>query len=202
MTEPAPFASNGFLRRLRRARILVLHPDDEDRKALVGQLRRIGCQTEVAWPPPVRLDERFDVIFFLLTRTREDSAVSWMSESDEAARIAIIAYETPDVLEEIEIRNVHGVLSKPMRIFGVLAAITAALASARRETRLGRRVKSLDDTLRARRRIEQAVLILSREKCISEEDAYARIREKSMKSMKSKRTLVEIADAIIAASDI
>ena len=126
-------------------------------------------------------------------------AVSWMSESDEAARIAIIAYETPDVLEEIEIRNVHGVLSKPMRIFGVLAAITAALASARRETRLGRRVKSLDDTLRARRRIEQAVLILSREKCISEEDAYTRIREKSMKS---KRPLVEIADAIIAASDI
>ena len=55
------------------------------------------------------------------------------------------------------------------------------------------------DTLRARRQIEQAVRILSRERGISEEEAYVRIREKSMKS---QTPIAEIAAAIIAASGL
>lgn len=199
MSDRPPNAQNSVLRRLRRVRMLVIHPDDEDRKVLVNQLRRIGCQTESMWPPPSQLSDPYDVIIFLLSGSGQAEQVSWMTESGLTARIAIIAYETPEILEEIERKHVHGVLSKPLRIFGVLAAITTALGMARHESRLKARIKSLDDTLRARRRIEQAVAILSRERNISEEEAYARIREKSMKS---KQPLNEIADAIIASSDL
>ena len=93
----------------------------------------------------------------------------------------------------------HGVLSKPLRIFGVLAAITTALGMAKRESRLQQRIRTLDDTLRSRRQVEQAVRILSRERGISEEEAYVRIREKSMKS---QTAIAEIAEAIIAASGL
>lgn len=199
MSDRPPNAQNSVLRRLRRVRMLVIHPDDEDRKVLVDQLRRIGCQTESLWPPPTQLFDPYDVIIFLLSGSGQAEQVSWMTEGGHAARIAIIAYETPEILEEIERKHVHGVLSKPLRIFGVLAAITTALGMARHESRLKQRIKSLDDTLRARRRIEQAVAILSRERNISEEEAYARIREKSMKS---KKPLNEIADAIISSSDL
>ncbi len=96
-----------------------------------------------------------------------------MTEGGLTARIAIIAYETPEILEEIDRNHVHGVLSKPLRIFGVFAIITRALGMARHENRLKQRIKSLDDTLRARRRIELAFAILSREKNISEAQAYA-----------------------------
>lgn len=191
--------TTGFLRRLRRVRVLILHPDDADRKVLYDQLRRIGCQTECQWPPPAHLAETYDVVFFLLSGLGDVASVAWMADRSDTARIAIIAYETPDILEEIGRRHVHGVLSKPLRIFGVLAAMTTALATSRHETRLHQRIRSLDDTLRARRRIEQAVGILSRERAITEEEAYARIRDKSMKS---QTPISEIAEAIIAASGL
>ena len=199
MSEREPSASTSFIRRLRRARMLILHPEDQDRKVLFDQLRRIGCQTECLWPPPNKLVENYDVVFFLLSGVNDGHSVAWMAEGSEAAHIAIIAYETPDILEEIGRRHVHGVLSKPLRIFGVLAAITTALGMAKRESRLQQRIRTLDDTLRARRQVEQAVRILSRERGISEEEAYVRIREKSMTS---QTPIAEIAEAIIAASGL
>ncbi|MCV0425077.1 MAG: ANTAR domain-containing protein, partial [Roseibium sp.] len=115
------------------------------------------------------------------------------------ARIAIISFETPEILEELGRLNVHGILTKPIRLFGVLAALTTAISVARHETRLKKRVKSLDETLKARRKIEQAVEILAKSRSISEEEAYRRIREKSMNS---KESIASIAEAIISASDL
>lgn len=61
------------------------------------------------------------------------------------------------------------------------------------------RIKSLDDTLKARRQIEKAVSILSETKGIDEAAAYKRLRDKSMET---KKPIAELADAIIASSDI
>ena len=199
MSDRPPNAQNSLLRRLHRVRILVIHPDDEDRKMLVDQLRCIGCQTESQWPSPPQLSDPYDVAIVLLSGSGQAEPATWMTEGGDAARVAIIAYETPDILEEIERQHVHGVLSKPLRIFGVLAAITTALGMAGHESRLKQRIKSLDETLRARPRIEQAVAILSCERNISEQESYARIQEKPLKS---KTSVTEIADAIIAPSDI
>ena len=122
-----------------------------------------------------------------------------MSSADDIARIGIISFETPEILAELERLHVHGVLSKPIRLFGVLAALTTAISLARHEFRLNKRVKSLDETLKARRKIEKAVQILADSRCISETEAYKRIREKSMQS---KESIASIAEAIISAADI
>ena len=79
------------------------------------------------------------------------------------------------------------------------AALTTAISLARHEIRLKKRVAALDETLKARRRIEKAVQLIAASRSISEAEAYARIREKSMQS---KESIAVIADAIIAASDI
>ena len=50
-----------------------------------------------------------------------------MATSETIARIAIISFETPEILAELQRMNVHGVLSKPIRIFGLLAALTTAI---------------------------------------------------------------------------
>jgi len=39
---------------LRGMRVAVAHPPDQERDALVGQLRRIGCEAHVLWPTPIR----------------------------------------------------------------------------------------------------------------------------------------------------
>lgn len=199
MTDGLPQRNDNLLRRLRRMRVLVIHPDDGERAGFLAHLRRIGCQAECIWPAPPVLPDRFDVVVFLINRIHDKGALTWMTTDDEFARIAIISFETPEILEELGRLNVHGVLTKPIRIFGVLAALTTAISLARHETRLKKRVKSLDETLKARRKIEAAVEILAKSRSISEEEAYRRIREKSMNS---KESIAVIAEAIISASDL
>lgn len=188
-----------LLRRLRRKRVLVIHPDDEDRRTLLAQLRRIGCQTEKLATSPDVLPSEIDVVLFLLLRNQADNSVQWMAEGSGITRIAIISYETPEILTALERLHVHAVVSKPIRIFGVLAALTTAISLSQHEARLQQRVRSLDDTLKARRRIEKAVAILSKRHDISEEVSYKRLREKSMRD---NVTISDIADAVIASDDV
>lgn len=179
--------------------MLVIHPDDLERQMFLAHLKRIGCQVESVWPAPDTLAESVDVVLFLLNKTSDKNTLTWMTSSEKIVRIAIISFETPDILTELECLNVHGVLTKPIRIFGILAVLTTAIGLSRHENRLKQRVRSLDDTLRARRKIERAVSILSESKNISEEEAYRRLRDKSQNS---KTSIAEIAGAIIASSDI
>lgn len=199
MTEDMSVRDQNLLRRLRRMRLLVIHPDDQERTTLLAHLKRIGCQVESMWPAPETLPDHVDIVLFLLTRLSDNQSISWLARDDVIARIAIISFETPEILTELERLNVHGVLSKPIRVFGVLAALTTAIGLARHESRLKRRIQSLDETLKSRRKIEQAVAILSRTKEISEEEAYRRLRDKSQNS---KTSIATIAEAIIASSDI
>ncbi|HQU68596.1 MAG TPA: ANTAR domain-containing protein [Albidovulum sp.] len=199
MTEETSSRSDTLLRRLRRMRVLVIHPDDPEREMFLAHLRRIGCQVESIWPAPSSLPDKADVVLFLVNRIHDKGALSWMSTADDIARIGIISFETPEILEELERLHVHGVLSKPIRLFGVLAALTTAISLVRREARLNKRILALDNTLKARRKVEKAVQILAENRSISEAEAYARIRERSMQS---KESISSIADAIVAASDI
>jgi AmiR/NasT family two-component response regulator len=56
-----------------------------------------------------------------------------MAASETITRIAIISYETPEILAALERVHVHAVLSKQIRIFGVLAALTTAISLAQHE---------------------------------------------------------------------
>ena len=180
-------------------RILVIHPDDSERDAFVAHLKRIGCQVEMVWPSLETLPDHTDVALFLLGPDRDPNRASWMSAADNATKIAIITFETPEILGELERLNVHGVISKPIRPFGVLAALTTAIGLSRHEATLKTRIKSLDGSLKTRRKVEQAVTILSETRGLEEQEAYKRLREKSQNSQTS---IGDIADAIIAAHEI
>ncbi len=132
MTGGVP-SDQSLLKRLRRKRVLVIHPDDEDRRTLLAQLKRLGCQTEKLSHAPAVLSPEADVVWFLLTRNETGDAVKWMAASETITRIAIISYETPEILAALERVHVHAVLSKQIRIFGVLAALTTAISLAQHE---------------------------------------------------------------------
>lgn len=180
-------------------RILVIHPDDEDRDVFVAHLKRIGCQVDLMWPSPETLPDATDVVFFILGQEGDPNITSWLSSANTVARIAIILFETPEILGELERLSVHGVISKPIRPFGILAALTTAIGLARHEVTLKNRIKSLDENLRSRRKVEQAVAILSESRGINADEAYQRLRAKSQNSQSS---IGDIADAIIAAHNI
>jgi AmiR/NasT family two-component response regulator len=199
MNDRIPVKDEDLLKRLRRMRVLVIHPDDSERSMFLAHIKRVGCQVEAIWPAPEALPTYIDVVLFLLNPDRNNLTPAWAATCDTAARIAIIAFETPEILTELQRMNVHGVLSKPVRIFGILAALTTAVSLASHEARLKQRIKSLDETLKSRRKIERAVAILAASRNISEDDAYRRLRDKAMSS---KVTIVSIADAIIASDNI
>ena len=183
-----------LLHRLRQMRVLIIHPDDSDRKILIDHIRRIGCHINYVWPAPKALEENIDVVIFLIESKDKKNSISWMASDETVARIGIIAYETPEILTELEYFNVHGVISKPIRIFGLLAVLTTAIGFSKHEKRLKKRIHSLDETLKNRRKVEEAVAILSDQENISEKESYKRLREKSMLN---KCSIVEVAESIV-----
>ena len=75
---------------LRRARVLVIHPKDEDGVALTNHLRRLGCDVNAVWPPPPRLPEGVDTVFIQI----DDAAVGHLSPFLEETSLALIAIVT------------------------------------------------------------------------------------------------------------
>jgi AmiR/NasT family two-component response regulator len=199
MSDSLPVNNGSLLRQLRRIRMLVIHPADSERETLLAHLKRVGCTVECAWPAPECLPDYVDVVLFTINRVQTERSLAWMSGPKAIARIAIIAFETPEILSELQRMNVHGVLSKPIRIFGILAALTTAIGLANHENRLKQRIHTLDETLKSRRTIERAVAILCETRAISEDEAYRRLRDKAMNTNAS---IASVAAAIIATTGI
>lgn len=199
MNDSLQVDNGSLLRQLRRVRMLVIHPEDSEREILLAHLKRVGCTVECRWPPPDSLPDNIDVVLFLLNRNQGDRSLSWMSSAQAIARIAIIAFETPEILGELQRVNAHGVISKPIRIFGILAALTTAIGLANHENRLKQRIRNLDETLKSRRIVEKAVAILCETRQISEDEAYRRLRDKAQNS---NVTIASVAAAVIASSGV
>jgi two-component system, response regulator PdtaR len=180
----------GILQNLRKARVLVLHPEDADGVALMRQIKRIGCQVETIWPPPAVLPG-CDAAFFLIGDTPD---ISWLGNGPDTALIAILGSESPTVLKALIDSNAQGVLIKPLRPAGVLSALVLALSLRGYEQRLLGKVTKLEENLKSRREIERATRIIMDTRKLSEGDAYQFIRKQA--------TAKRVSIAVIAASVI
>ncbi len=187
------------LRNLRESQALVIHPNDDDGVALTRHLNRVGCIARQVWPAPETLPDGVKIVLFLLSPEEGEQVCDWMGGEEDVARIAIISYETPEILSRLAKLSTHSVLTKPIRLFGVLAAVTNAVQMSKHLGRLNRRIRLLDETLKGRRKIENAVQLLMKEKSIGEEDAYRLLREKAMKDRVS---MVSLASAYLLSNGI
>jgi two-component system, response regulator PdtaR len=183
---------------LRRARVLVIHPRDEDGATLVAHLKRLGCEVRTTWPPPASIPSDVDTLFIQVDDRPVADQLSMTLEDRSPAIIAIVTYESPTSLQAILDLNAHGVISKPLRPLGILTQF--ALARYRRgyEARLAGKVAKLEDTLKGRRQVDKAIKVLMRLNNIDEEAAYRLIRDQAT----AKRvTMQAVADGIIAADE-
>jgi two-component system, response regulator PdtaR len=178
---------------LKAARILVLHPKDEDGDALINQLRRIGCDARAAWPVPAELPKTIDTVFVAIEKASpQDHA--WLPETQGLVIIGIVEYESPTSLKALLDWNAQGVVNKPIRPFGILSSLTMARALGGYYHRLENKIRKLEQTLKARREIEKATRILMQMKHVSESEAYALLRQQATAK---RMALAEIAVAII-----
>lgn len=182
---------------LRQAKVLVIHPRDDDGAALVDHLKRLGCDVKAAWPAPASIPADTDAVFVQVGETSiEDLAT--LLETASTAVIAIVTYESPTSLKAVIDLNAHGVLTKPLRQLGVLTQFALARYRFSYEARLANKVKKLEETMKGRRTIEKAVKILTAMNGLEEEAAYKQIRDQAT----AKRVaVVSVAESIIAANE-
>ncbi|MGE0006099.1 MAG: ANTAR domain-containing response regulator [Parvibaculaceae bacterium] len=182
---------------LQQARVLVIHPRDEDGAALVDHLKRLGCDVKAVWPVPAAIPSDVDAVFIQVGDSSNEPLAP-LVENVAAAIIAIVTYESPVSLKAIADLNAHGVITKPLRQLGVLTQFALARYRYGYEARLANKVRKLEDTLKGRRTIEKAVRILTGMNGVEEEVAYRQIRDQAT----AKRiAIVSVAESIIAADD-
>ncbi len=189
---------NQVVEMLRDLRVAVIHPPDQDRDALVGQLRRIGCQVLPVWPLPDVPPRGMDLIFLSLDH-RFQPMKSWAVDEDAPAVIAILEYENPVILKALVDTGVHGVLVKPLRPAGVLSTLTLGRWLHGYHRRLEAKVRKLEETIKAQRDISKAARILAEVKGVPESDAFETIRAQATRR---RISMADVAASIINAQDV
>ncbi|MDZ4255705.1 MAG: ANTAR domain-containing protein [Sulfuritalea sp.] len=188
-----------LLKDLRSLRVAVFHPRDNDGEQLIRQLQRIGCQVQAFWPLPAELNEPFDVAFLAVNPETIVLDLPWIKSEDAPIRVAVVNYENPTIVDGMLRLGASAVIATPIRSFGVLSTLILArqLAGDLRQER--KRVIKLESKLQSIRKITDAKSVLMNSRKISEEDAYAVIRDQAMVK---RVTIEEIATAIINANEI
>ncbi len=187
------------IKELRETSVLVIHPDDDDGRALIAQLQRIGCQVRAQWPIPERLTVESDVIVLSVAPETLASNAPWLGRPGTPPVIPVIAYENPIIVEALLQLNAFAVIPSPVKSFGLLAALSVTLNQSRKARDREKHVKRLEGRLAVTRTVQKAKSILIETKGLSETDAYNALRDQAM----AKREPVEkIAEALIKAHEL
>lgn len=188
-----------LLKDLRSLRVAVFHPRDNDGEQLIRQLQRIGCQVQAFWPLTAELNEPFDVAFLAVNPETITLDLPWIKSDDAPIRVAVVNYENPTIVDGMLRLGASAVIATPIRSLGVLSTLILARQLAG-DLRLQRkRIAKLETKLQSIRKITDAKGVLMASRKISEEDAYAVIRDQAMVK---RVTIEEIATAIVNANEI
>ena len=189
MTRPSPFSIRG-----RRA--LTLMRDERDIAILRRQLDRLGmtvAEHDPAEPPPA--DDAADIIVLDADSVpiRSDAAPVW---TFKVPIIALIGTETPSRLKWLLDLQPASFLIKPLRSAGLYTALVIAFDTAQRRLEDAAHIAKLEDRIRGRRVVFAAVLQVMRAHALSEDDAFALIRETAMRH---RSTIEQLCAEIITA---
>ncbi|MAQ35691.1 ANTAR domain-containing protein [Thioclava sediminum] len=189
------------LKDLRDLSVIVVHPPDADGKALMDQLKRIGCRAELMWPPAKALPSGTDVVFAGVFFESQSALSSMLRKSEKPGPtvIGIVNYENPAMIELVLDINAFAVISKPVRTFGMLTNLVVARSNWMQAADFHDKIGKLEKKISGQKKISKAKSILMEMHKISEREAYGTIRAQAM----GKRISVEeMAVAIINANEL
>jgi response regulator NasT len=126
-------------------------------------------------------------------------AASHIAEAGIAPVILLTAYSDRELIERAKEAGVFGYLVKPFKPNDLPPAVEVARGRFEANKQLMSEVEDANERLAARKLVDRAKGILMAEHDIPEAEAYRRIQLQSMNARKSMR---EIAEAIILASSV
>lgn len=127
------------------------------------------------------------------------SAVAELVSEGISAAILLTAYSDQELVQKATDAGAFAYLVKPFKPQDLPPAIEVAVSRFQQTQALHKQVRELNQRLEARRVIERAKGILMQKQGISEEEAYVRIRQRSMETRRSMR---EVAEAILMTEDL
>lgn len=126
-------------------------------------------------------------------------AAGVLTGEEIAPVLLLTAYSEPDLVQRATQAGVIGYLVKPFREAQLGPAIEVTLARFREFQQVRQELGDVKEALEARKTIERAKGFLMQRYDLTESEAFRRIQKRSMDSRKSMR---EIADAILLASEM
>jgi response regulator NasT len=126
-------------------------------------------------------------------------AVSIITEENIAPTILLTAYSDKELVDRAKDAGVFAYLVKPFKPSDLPPSIEVARSRFEQNQQLNGEVSNLQEKLEARKLIDRAKGILMDEYKVGESEAYRRIQMQSMNLRKSMR---EVAEAIILAKSI
>jgi len=113
--------------------------------------------------------------------------------------LLLTAYSQQDLIDRAKQAGVFGYLVKPFKEADLLPAIEIAISRYKELEALEEEVSSLQDKLETRKLVDRAKGILMDKRGMSEQEAFRWIQLQSMNARKSMR---EVAEAIILTQDV
>lgn len=169
-----------LLHDLRSLRVAVFHPDDRDGEELVLQLRRIGCKVHTSWPPLPTLPEDTDLVFLAVLPNVTPPEWALTRDLRALAIIAVVTYENPTIVDAVLKICVEGIVTSPVKAFGLLATMVIARQINQQRVSMVKLNQRLETKLAGLRQVTEAKAILMGARRISEDEAYKLMREQAM----------------------
>lgn len=126
-------------------------------------------------------------------------AVSIITEESIAPTILLTAYSDKELVDRAKDAGVFAYLVKPFKPSDLPPAIEVARSRYEQNLALNKEVNTLEEKLETRKLIDRAKGILMDEQQLNEAEAYRRIQ---LQSMNLRKTMKEVAEAIILAKSV
>src|SRR5579862_1096275 len=126
-------------------------------------------------------------------------AVGIITDENIAPTILLTAYSDKELVDRAKAAGVFAYLVKPFKPSDLPPSIEVARSRFEQNIQLNKEVSSLSEKLEARKMVDRAKGILMDEQKLSESEAYRRIQ---VQSMNLRKTMKEVAEAIILAHSI
>jgi response regulator NasT len=126
-------------------------------------------------------------------------ATAVITEEALAPVILLTAYSDKELVDRAKDAGVFAYLVKPFKPNDLPPAIEVARSRFEQNVQLGKEVSDLNEKLEARKLVDRAKGILMDEHKLSETEAYRRIQ---VQSMNLRKTMKEVAEAIILAKSV
>ena len=144
--------------------------------------------------------EKPDIVLLDIKMPRLDGihAARMIGHEGLAPVLLLTAYSQEDMVDKAKDSGVLGYLVKPVSPVNLFPAIEIAMAQFSRQREAARQLEEMNDRIETRKAVDRAKGCLMDLYHISEDEAYRRLQQYSMKNRKPLKT---VAEAVIAGAE-